>query len=133
MTLLQAGDVSDMWRDVPRSGHLAKRRPAWLFAVLVAGDSMMPTLTDGDALLVRRTGQGRVGGVAVVRFLGDQRLYVKRVAGQVSGGWWVLGDNPGTSLDSRNYGPAEVVGRVLVRWWPKPARVGSQRGPRQGR
>lgn len=119
-------DTSQFGRTVrpPRSG-----RRAWLFPVLVTGRSMLPALRDGDALLVRRTGRGRAGAVAVVRFLGDDNLYVKRLSHDVDGGWWALGDNIDASLDSRNYGPAEVVGRVLLRWWPKPSRVRSQNGP----
>jgi phage repressor protein C with HTH and peptisase S24 domain len=86
---------------------------------------MVPTLRHGDALLVRRTAAGRTGGVAVVRFDGDPTLYVKRLHHRVDGGWWALGDNAIASTDSRTYGPAHVLGRVLLRWWPRPSRVGS--------
>jgi phage repressor protein C with HTH and peptisase S24 domain len=84
---------------------------------------MVPTLRHGDALLVRRTGRAKPGDVAVVRFGTDPALYVKRLAYVVDGGWWALGDNPYASSDSRTYGPARVVGRVLLRWWPRPSRV----------
>ncbi len=94
-----------------------------LFTVLVAGPSMAPTLRHGDALLVRRTTIGRPGDVAVVRFGNDPSLYVKRLARPVDGGWWALGDNAYASSDSRVYGPARVVGRVLLRWWPRLTRV----------
>jgi hypothetical protein len=36
------------------------------------------------------------------------------------GGWWVEGDNALASEDSRKYGVAEVVGRVVLRYWPRP-------------
>jgi phage repressor protein C with HTH and peptisase S24 domain len=88
---------------------------------------MVPTLRHGDALLVRRTSIGRPGVVAVVRFGADPALYVKRLAHTVEGGWWALGDNEFASSDSRTYGPAQVVGRVLLRWWPRPALVSSPR------
>ncbi len=84
---------------------------------------MAPTLRPGDALLVWRACVGKPGAVAVVRFSGRPGLYVKRLRRQVGGGWWALGDNPLGSTDSREYGPAQVVGRVLLRWWPKPGWV----------
>jgi hypothetical protein len=86
---------------------------------------MAPTLRHGDALLVRRTGAGKAGAVAVVRFADDPALYVKRLSYPVDTGWWAVGDNAIASADSRDYGPAEVVGRVLIRWWPRPSRVRS--------
>jgi phage repressor protein C with HTH and peptisase S24 domain len=86
---------------------------------------MVPTLRHGDALLVRRTRRGRPGDVAVVRFGDDLALYVKRLAHPVDDGWWALGDNPYASSDSRTYGPARLVGRVFLRWWPHPGRVRS--------
>lgn len=93
---------------------------AWpLFAVVVHGPSMVPTLRHGDCLLVRRTARVRPGDVAVVRFADQPGLYVKRVVERRDGGWWVRGDNRLASDDSERYGPAEVVGRVLVRYWPR--------------
>jgi nickel-type superoxide dismutase maturation protease len=109
-------DVSDLATE-------GKRR--WLFTVMVQGPSMVPTLKAGDALVVRRTNIARPGDVAVVRFGEDPSLYVKRLHHLVDGGWWALGDNAYASSDSRAYGPAHVVGRVLFRWWPHPSRVGS--------
>ena len=94
-----------------------------LFTALVRGPSMVPALRDGDALLVWRTGRVRPGQVVVVRFPGMPELSVKRAVRRTEGGWWVLGDNPYGSTDSRELGPARVVGRVLIRWWPRPSRV----------
>src|SRR5215510_13327766 len=99
--------------------------PGRWFTALVNGPSMAPTLRHGDALLVRRGG-GPVhpGDVVVVRFAGRPgALFVKRAARPEPGGWWVLGDNEFVTDDSRAYGVAEVVGRVLLRWWPRPGRV----------
>jgi phage repressor protein C with HTH and peptisase S24 domain len=98
-----------------------------LFPCLVRGPSMVPALRDGDALLVRRTGRVRAGDVVVVRFPGMAGLSVKRAVRPVEGGWWVEGDNPYGSTDSRELGPAEVVGRVVLRWWPRLSRVPTRR------
>jgi phage repressor protein C with HTH and peptisase S24 domain len=84
---------------------------------------MVPALRDGDAILVRRTRRVRPGDVVVVRFAGEDGLFVKRAVRPVEGGWWVEGDNADSSADSRRYGPAQVVGRVLLRWWPRISRV----------
>jgi hypothetical protein len=43
---------------------------------------------------------------------------VKRAARAVEGGWWLESDNPAVTDDSRRYGPADVYGRVVVRYWP---------------
>ena len=94
-----------------------------LFTALVRGPSMVPALHDGDALLVWRTNRIRAGQVVVARLPGVPGLSVKRAVRRVDGGWWVEGDNPSGSTDSRQLGPAEVVGRVLLRWWPTLSRV----------
>jgi SOS-response transcriptional repressor LexA len=91
---------------------------------------MVPALRDGDALLVLRTGRIRAGQVVVVRFAGVPGLSVKRAVRPESGGWWVLGDNPYGSTDSRELGPAQVVGRVLLRWWPRITVVRKRAGVR---
>lgn len=87
--------------------------------VVVQGPSMAPALHSGDQLLVRRTEVVRAGDLVVGRFLAaPDRLVVKRAVHPVDGGWWLLGDNPAGSDDSRRYGPAEVIGRVVWRYWP---------------
>src|SRR3954464_3092529 len=109
------------------SDTIAVRSP--LRRVLVTGPSMAPALRHGDQLLgdvraVRRP--PRAGDVVMVR-LPDRPLSVKRVTRVESdGSVWVEGDNPFGSTDSRDLGavPREaVVGRVLLRLWPRPGRV----------
>ncbi|MEV6368299.1 S24/S26 family peptidase [Micromonospora musae] len=99
------------------------RRP--LTAVLVSGPSMAPTLRHGDALLVRRGGRPvRPGDVVVAVFRSrPDLLVVKRAVRPQDGGWWLLGDNDLVTDDSRAYGVADVRGRVLARYWPRPGRV----------
>jgi phage repressor protein C with HTH and peptisase S24 domain len=88
------------------------------FVALVRGPSMVPTLRDGDAVLVRRGGRVRPGAVVVARFRSrPDLLVVKRATYEVDGAWWVTGDNDLVTDDSRAYGVADVEGRVVLRWW----------------
>jgi nickel-type superoxide dismutase maturation protease len=95
----------------------------WVMA-RVAGPSMSPTVRHGDRLLVRRADAGSpvaAGDVVLARFPArPDLLVVKRVARAVPGGHWVEGDNPLVADDSRAFGPAVVVGRVVGRLWPRP-------------
>ena len=92
-----------------------------VFAVLVRGPSMAPTLRDGDALLVWRGGRVRPGRTVVARFRSrPDLLVVKRAVREQDGGWWVQGDNEFVADDSRAYGVADVIGWVFARYWPLP-------------
>jgi nickel-type superoxide dismutase maturation protease len=97
----------------------------WVLA-RVTGPSMSPTVRHGDRLLVRRVRHAdavRPGDVVLARFpTRPGLLVVKRVVATTAGGHWVQGDNPLVTDDSRAFGPAVVVGRVVVRLWPRPGR-----------
>jgi phage repressor protein C with HTH and peptisase S24 domain len=86
---------------------------------------MVPALRSGDALLVRRGGRPiRAGDIVVARFRARSGLLVvKRAVRPRDGGWWIQGDNPLVEDDSRAYGVADVIGRVLIRYYPKPGRL----------
>jgi nickel-type superoxide dismutase maturation protease len=86
---------------------------------------MRPTLAPGDRLVVRYRRVPREGQVVVVRFA-DGTVAVKRAHGRRDGGWWVLGDRPDASIDSRHRGAvpdADVLAVVLARVWPRPRRM----------
>jgi phage repressor protein C with HTH and peptisase S24 domain len=82
---------------------------------------MVPALRSGDAILARRTATARPGEIVVARFRArSDLLVVKRVVRPEADGWWLASDNEFTSDDSRAYGAADLVGRVLLRYWPRP-------------
>ncbi|MFI6443103.1 nickel-type superoxide dismutase maturation protease [Kitasatospora sp. NPDC050543] len=91
----------------------------------VAGASMVPTLAEGDRLVVRYGARIRPGAVVVVRHPFQQDLLVvKRADGRRPGGWWLLSDNRLVDSDSRQFGVVPddlVLGRVLLRLRPRPA------------
>lgn len=81
---------------------------------------MSPTLRPGDCLLVRCGGPVRPGDLVVVTLPG-RPLGIKRAVRRVADGWWIEGDNPGASTDSRHFGPVSesaVRARVVWRYWP---------------
>jgi signal peptidase I len=102
----------------------------WFMTALVRGPSMVPTLRDGDAVLARIGGRApRPGDVVLARFLTrPDLLVIKRVVHphdetavhlpEHAPRWWLEGDNRLVTDDSRQYGPAEVEARVVLKWWP---------------
>jgi signal peptidase I len=88
---------------------------------------MSPTVRSGDRLLVRRVRSPdavRPGDVVLARFPSrPELLVVKRVCHAVPGGHWVEGDNPLVADDSRAFGVAVVVGKVVARLCPRPGRL----------
>lgn len=109
-----------------RVANSSHSRSGWGFAVVV-GQSMAPTLNQGDRLLVHYGVQPRPGQIVVARFV-DGTVAVKRAArDQVTRtgepGWWLASDNPEQGVDSRHRGPVpagEVLAVVLARVWPRP-------------
>jgi phage repressor protein C with HTH and peptisase S24 domain len=90
----------------------------WI-AVAVSGPSMVPTLYDGDAVLVRRGARVRPGDLVLATFADlPGVLVIKRAVRPAGGGWWVASDNPHAGGDSVTHGPAAVLGRAVWRWWP---------------
>jgi nickel-type superoxide dismutase maturation protease len=110
------------------------------FRAAVEGTSMLPGLEPGDFLVAVRLRPGslRPGRLVVVEHPSLPGFeMVKRLAGtpghQVGDGrvlgeleYWVLGDAPDSSIDSRAFGPVEeeaIRGVVVARYWP-PGRAG---------
>lgn len=96
--------------------------------VKVAGDSMAPTYSDGDILLVKWFNSVRVDlplatVVVIEREVMPGVFFIKRIQKSHSGAYWVEGDNRDPEIekrvnDSRAWGyiPAfEIRAKVLLR------------------
>ena len=103
---------------------MPRTRARWLRAV-VSGPSMLPTLADGDSVVVRRGAAVRPGSVVVGRFRElPGTLVVKRAVEEADGGWLLESDNPAVEGHGVTRGVGDVVGVVTWRYrpWP-PSRV----------
>jgi phage repressor protein C with HTH and peptisase S24 domain len=85
--------------------------PAMLSAIVVAGDSMEPTLRDGDEILVDLTPRALRDGIHVVR-VGDAVL-VKRLDTGRPGTIALLSDNPAYRPLELPMGEVQPIGRVV--------------------
>lgn len=85
--------------------------PAMLSAIAVAGDSMEPTLRDGDEILVDRTPRPLRDGIHVVRV--DDSLMVKRLDTGRPGAIALVSDNPAYRPIELPPGEVRVIGRVV--------------------
>ncbi len=87
--------------------------PGKVSAVVVTGDSMTPTLADGDTVLVdHKRNEPRQGRIFAVRR--EECLLVKRMQEEPHGGWMLTSDNEeyapiGTGADF------EVIGEIVWR------------------
>jgi nickel-type superoxide dismutase maturation protease len=91
-----------------------------LTTVRIIGPSMEPALRTGDCWVVRLGARVSPGDVvfAVHPLRPDLRI-VKRAIRQEGTGWWIEGDNPDSSDDSRSFGPVDtVLGTLIFRYSP---------------
>ena len=88
---------------------------------------MLPTLREGDLLLVQHDARATPGDLVVAR-LADGTVAVKRAVERRrtrtgEPGWWLLSDNPDEGVDSRHRGVVgddAVLAVVRLREWPTP-------------
>jgi SOS-response transcriptional repressor LexA len=92
-----------------------------LAVVTARGDSMTPTFSDGDVLLV----DAAVSSIkldAVYVLSRDGELFIKRIQRNVDGSLDIISDNPSyrpQRIDDPAKAGLMVLGRVLLAWSPK--------------
>ena len=99
------------------------------FPARVTGDSMLPILPPGSLVIAYPINEGTKlvrGDVVVARRPDRPSLeMVKRISEIDGDRFYLLGDNPNASTDSRTFGPvdrSELVARLTWRYWPVPPR-----------
>ncbi|WP_292930224.1 LexA family transcriptional regulator [Novosphingobium sp. PASSN1] len=85
--------------------------PGMLSVIEVEGDSMEPTLRDGDEILVDRAPRPLRSGLHVIRL--DDVLLVKRLEPGSAGTLLVISDNPAYPRMERARADVAVLGRVV--------------------
>lgn len=94
---------------------IGKRR-----AVLVEGDSMLPTLKSGDAILIDADAKIAVGDIIFAKhpFKKSVKLLKRIEEIDQNGNYFLVGDNPSESTDSRTFGalsPKHLLGKAVCR------------------
>lgn len=89
-------------------------------AFSIEGDSMLPTLDDGDKVLVHPRADLIVGDIVLAEhpYRTDVKI-VKRISNiTIDGRVTLIGDNPAKSTDSRAFGAVSIesiIGKVVSR------------------
>ena len=102
------------WKDLILY-RLGRRR-----VFLVKGDSMTPTISSGEAVLVRPAEKYSIGDIVLADHPYKKSVRIlKRVARiEHDGALHLVGDNPAKSTDSRTFGAVSIesiIGRVVCR------------------
>ncbi len=117
-------EEADLHIAIPRSLLPPWIRPSGLIGLRAAGDSMEPTLNDGDVILLDRRGAEPIDGQVFVIHT-DDGLVVKRLR-EEDEGWEMTSDNP-VYPSRRSRESDRVVGRVA---WSGPLRTTEAHGGR---
>jgi nickel-type superoxide dismutase maturation protease len=109
-------------RDLPRASIYEK---ALVFLgsrhkYICEGRSMNPTLKDGEIVLVDRDAKIDVGDIVVAKHPLEQNSEVVKRVARINdrGHYFLIGDNPDDSTDSRHYGAVTreyIKGKVVAR------------------
>ncbi len=89
-------------------------------AFLVSGNSMSPTLSDGDAVLIKPVKAAKSGDLILASHPYKSNVKILKRVGEISdsGQMTLIGDNPSESTDSRSFGSISskhLIGKVVCR------------------
>ncbi len=77
---------------------------------------MVPTLRDGDTVIVRHRARITPGVIVLATYRSmPSRFVVKRAVREQDGGWWLGSDNQAARGDSTVHGVADVHARAVLR------------------
>jgi nickel-type superoxide dismutase maturation protease len=87
---------------------------------LVEGNSMLPVLKDGDAVLIKPKAEFAAGDIVLAKHPFKESVKILKRIGEISstGNFVLTGDNAGESTDSRTLGEIQakdVLGKVVCR------------------
>lgn len=87
----------------------------------ISGSSMSPTLSSGQIVLVNRLAylfkNPQKGEIVAAKDPRDGKILLKRISRIEAGKYFLVGDNPAHSTDSRTFGmigKREIIGKVVL-------------------
>ncbi len=94
---------------------LGKRR-----GFMVEGNSMLPTLKSGDAVLINPRSKFETGDIVLAKHPFKQSVKILKRIGEISqdGKFFLIGDNKDESSDSRSFSAipkSEILGKAVCR------------------
>ncbi|CAN5416587.1 nickel-type superoxide dismutase maturation protease [soil metagenome] len=87
---------------------------------LVEGNSMLPTLKSGDAILINPQANFETGDIVLAKHPFKQSVKILKRIGEISkdGKFFLIGDNKDESSDSRSFSAiaeSEILGKAVCR------------------
>ncbi len=91
------------------------KKPRLFLIRRVMGDSMLPTLKPGKLVLGLRPRRLQTGDIVIIRH--NQLEKIKRIQDIAPGKLFLVGDNPGSSTDSRDFGWVDTEAVIAKISW----------------